>query len=97
MVSALLPPAGLAQETTADSFRIDVAQAGDRSARELEPRYEPAPPPEKSWFNDSYLFALTRGVRDSTLQPWAKVTLYPLTVPLDLVFLPFATIGGMFG
>lgn len=76
---------------------IEVAQAGGTEPRELEPRYQPAPLEEKSWYNSSYIFALTRGVADSTMVPAAKVPLYVLTVPLDIVLLPIAAIGGMFG
>lgn len=65
--------------------------------RPLEPRYQPRPPVEKSWYNDSYLFGMTRGVADSTIAPAGKVPLFFLTVPLDIVFLPFAAIGGLFG
>jgi hypothetical protein len=74
-----------------------LAQAGGTEPRELEPRYQPAPVEEKSWYNDSYIFALTRGVADSTMAPAAKAPLYVLTIPLDLVLLPIAAIGGMFG
>ena len=76
---------------------IQLAQEGEAPPRELQPRYEPVPPPEKSWYNDSYIFAMTRGVSDSTMVPAAKAPLYLLTVPLDLVLLPFAAIGGLFG
>lgn len=81
----------------AEPGAIEVAQAPERQPRELEPRYQPVPPPEKGWYNDSYIFAATRGVADSTLVPAAKAPLFLLTVPLDLVLLPFATIGGLFG
>jgi hypothetical protein len=76
---------------------VQLAQAGGTEPRELEPRYQPAPVQEKSWYNDSYIFGMTRGVAESTMHPAAKVPLFVLTVPLDLVFLPFAAIGGMFG
>ncbi len=76
---------------------IEVAQAPDGAARELEPRYEPVPPQEKSWYNSSYLFGATRGVAGSTMVPAAKVSLYLLTLPFDLVTLPIAAIGGLFG
>lgn len=76
---------------------IQIAQAPEPSPRELQPRYEPVPPPEKSWYNDSYIFGMTRGVANSTLVPAAKAPLFLLTVPLDLVLLPFAAIGGCFG
>jgi hypothetical protein len=65
--------------------------------RDLEPRYQPPPPEERSWYNSSYIFGMTRGVAGSTMVPAAKAPLFVLTVPLDLVFLPFAAIGGLFG
>jgi hypothetical protein len=40
---------------------------------------------------------MTRTVAASTMVPAAKVPLFVLTVPLDIVFLPFAAIGGLFG
>jgi hypothetical protein len=76
---------------------IQLAQAPEPSPRELQPRYEPVPPPEKSWYNSSYIFGMTRGVANSTLVPAVKAPLFVLTVPLDLVFLPFEAIGGCFG
>jgi hypothetical protein len=88
-------PAGAASDTSPQT--IELAQAGGTEPRDLEPRYHPAPPEEKSWYNSSYIFAVTRSVADSTLVPAAKVPLYLLTVPVDLVLLPFATIGGLFG
>jgi hypothetical protein len=80
---------------------VQLAQAAEPAdtpqPRELQPRYEPVPPQPKSWYNDSYLFAMTRGVSNSTMVPAAKAPLYLLTVPVDLVLLPFAAIGGLFG
>ena len=80
---------------------IQLAQAAEPAdtpqPRELQPRYEPVPPQPKSWYNDSYLFAMTRGVSNSTMVPAAKAPLYLLTVPVDIVLLPFAAIGGLFG
>ena len=73
------------------------AQAGGTEPRDLEPRYQPTPPEETSWYNSSYIFAVTRSVADSTLVPAAKAPLYVLTVPVDLVLLPIAAIGGLFG
>jgi hypothetical protein len=89
--------AAAATETESAPRAIELAQAGGTQPRDLEPRYQPAPPEEKSWYNSSYIFAVTRSVADSTLVPAAKVPLYLLTVPVDLVLLPFATIGGFFG
>ena len=74
-----------------------VEQAPEPSPRELQPRYEPVPPTPKSWYGTEYFFAATRGVANSTLVPGVKAPLFILTVPLDIVCLPFAAIGGFFG
>ena len=66
-------------------------------SRPLEPRYQPSEPLEKSWYNSNYLFGMTRGIANSTLAPGAKVPIFLLTVPLDIICLPFAAIGGLFG
>jgi hypothetical protein len=80
---------------------IEIAQAEEaeeaRDSRPLEPRYQPREPKKKSWYNGSYIFGMTRGVASSTIAPAGKVPLFVLTVPLDLAFLPFAAIGGLFG
>lgn len=76
---------------------VVVAQAQDMEQGELSPRYEPVPPHPPSAYNSDYLFGMTRGVAQSTVHPAAKVPLFVLTVPLDIVFLPFAAIGGFFG
>jgi len=84
---------------------ILLAQDGGTEPRELEPEY-PAPPPGKPGpyneeegpgYNSDYLFGMTRGVAGSTMVPALKVPLFLLTVPLDIVTLPFAAIGGFFG
>ncbi|MFK7897743.1 MAG: hypothetical protein AB8G23_18045 [Myxococcota bacterium] len=76
-----------------------LAQAGGDAGRSrpLEPTYQPREPEPEGWYNGSYVFALTRGVADSTIAPAGQVPLYVLTVPLDIAFLPFALIGGLFG
>jgi hypothetical protein len=76
-----------------------VAQAQGTEQPELRPRYEPVPPSTepKSSYNDAYLFGMTRAVANSTIHPGAKAPLFVLTVPLDIVFLPFEAIGGFFG
>ena len=38
-----------------------------------------------------------RGVADSTIHPSVKAPLFLFTIPLDIVLLPFAAIGGAFG
>lgn len=48
-------------------------------------------------YNSDYIFGLSKALADSTLIPALKVPFFILTIPLDLVFLPFALIGGFFG
>ena len=36
-------------------------------------------------------------VADAPIAPAGKVALYVFTVPIDIVLLPFALIGGLFG
>jgi len=84
---------------------ILIAQDGGTTGRELEPEY-PAPPPGKPGpyneeegpgYNSDYIFGMTRGLAGSTMVPALKVPLFLFTVPLDIVFLPFAAVGGFFG
>jgi len=96
-VLLLLATAPSAAEANDGAAALEVAQMDDAPQRPLEPRYQPAPPQEKSSYNDSYIFAATRGVANSTMVPAVKVLLFPLTVPIDIVLLPFAAIGGLFG
>lgn len=49
------------------------------------------------WYNTDYIYAATRGLNDSSMHPGAKITLAPVTLTLDTVFLPFALIMGCFG
>jgi hypothetical protein len=86
-----LPPAQRGGEA------IQLAQLPEVTPRELEPRYTPVPPEPKGWYNDAYLFGMTRGVANSTLVPGVKAPLFLLTVPLDIVLLPFTAIAGCFG
>jgi hypothetical protein len=74
-----------------------LAQSGDESRPgTLEPTYEPRPVPEPAIYTTEYLFALTRGVSNSTLHPAAKAPMFLFTVPLDIVFLPVTAIAGFF-
>ena len=75
---------------------VELAQTEGTEPRELQPRYEPAPPRPKSSYNDEYIFGLTRGVAESTMHPAVKILIFPITVPLDLALLPFEAIGGLF-
>lgn len=47
-------------------------------------------------YDSSYLFGMTKGVANSTMTPAFKPLVFLLTVPLDIVLLPFAAIGGFF-
>jgi hypothetical protein len=93
-----------ASESSSPGEPIVLAQDGGTQPRELEPTY-PAPPPgppgpyndqEREHYNSDYLFGMTRGVAHSTMVPALKAPLFLFTIPLDIVFLPFAAIGGFF-
>ena len=73
------------------------ADDDDEGRGRLEPRYQPREPEPKSWYNSGYAFGMTRGIAHSTVHPAVKAPIFLVTLPLDLVFLPFALIGGMFG
>jgi hypothetical protein len=47
-------------------------------------------------YSSEYIFGMTKGVMNSTLEPALKPVALVLTVPLDIAFLPFAAIGGFF-
>jgi len=47
-------------------------------------------------YNGDYLFAMTKGVASSAITPAVKPLLFLLTVPLDIVTLPFTAIAGFF-
>lgn len=47
-------------------------------------------------YNGDYIFGMTKGVSNSTIIPAIKPLFFLITIPLDLVFLPFAAIGGFF-
>jgi hypothetical protein len=47
-------------------------------------------------YNSAYIFGMTRGVGASTMHPAIKPLFFLITIPLDIVFLPFAAIGGFF-
>ena len=87
---------GCASDSAAASPSDTAGAAEDGSGR-LEPRYQPREPQPEPFYNNNYLFGMTRAVTGSTMHPGVKAPLLVLTVPLDLVFLPFAAIGGLFG
>ena len=91
------PGIGNAEQLESGAEPVLLAQAGGTTGGELQPRYKPVPPEEESWYNSDYIFALTRGLAGSTLHPVAKAPLLVLSIPLDVVLLVPATIGGLFG
>lgn len=48
-------------------------------------------------YNGEYLYALTRGVRDSSLPAGAKVVVFVPAFVVDTAFLPVALLFGLFG
>jgi hypothetical protein len=48
-------------------------------------------------YNGEYIYALTRGVRDSSLPAAAKVVVFVPACVVDTAFLPVAAIFGLFG
>jgi hypothetical protein len=88
---------GLRTPVPAATSLYRLAQAADAESRELQPRYEPVPPQPKSSYNSSYIFGMTKDLAASTIAPAGKAPLFLLTVPLDIVLLPFTIIGGFFG
>lgn len=51
---------------------------------------------ESRGWTGEYIFGMSKGLMRSTLEPAIKPIFLLFTVPLDLVFLPFAAIGGFF-
>jgi hypothetical protein len=100
--SLLVGPAWAGDDSDTSSSTVS-AEADDGEVQrevgsgQLESRYQPREPEKKSWYNSDYIFGMTRGVTGSTIAPAGQVPLLVLTVPLDIVFLPFALIGGLFG
>jgi hypothetical protein len=47
-------------------------------------------------YNSGYIFGMTKGIANSTVHPAVKPVIFLVTIPLDLVLLPFAAIGGLF-
>jgi len=47
-------------------------------------------------YNTDYLFAMTKAVASGPVTPFLKPLLFVLTVPLDIITLPFTAIAGFF-
>ncbi len=72
-----------AASTSASADRYD-----DRRSDRYEDR--------RGGYNDEYIFVATKTAADLDVHPVAKVPLFPLTLILDLVALPFEIIAGFF-
>ena len=97
LATGIALPADATLADAAAEGSIVLAQAQGTRDGDLEPRYQPREPESPGAYNNDYLFAMTRGVSDAPIAPAGKLPLYVLTIPLDLVLLPFALIGGFFG
>jgi hypothetical protein len=51
---------------------------------------------EHGGYTSEYIFGMSKAIMRSTLTPALKPAVLLLTVPLDLVLLPFAALGGFF-
>ena len=71
---------------TATEMTIDAPMIETRSALDMR----------DDEYNSEYIFGLTRGVAGSTMVPAIKPLMFLVTIPVDIVFLPFAAIGGFF-
>ena len=96
LAAVMLLGVALPSATSASDDRIVLAQAEGTRDGELEPKYRPREPEPEPAYQTSLIFAMTRGVADAPIAPAGKLPLYLFTIPLDLVLLPFALIGGFF-
>jgi len=45
-------------------------------------------------YNTEYIYATTRGLAETKMHPALKVTLFPVTLVIDTLLLPFAALAG---
>ena len=67
---------------------LQLAQASGKHSQGADMRDE--------GYNSQYIFGMTKGIAESTLNPGLKPLLFLFTVPLDIVTLPFSAIAGFF-
>lgn len=80
------PPSLLAEGPPADApYPIPNYVMAARDTLEVE---------EHGGYTSEYIFGMSKAIMRSTLTPALKPAVLLLTVPLDIVFLPFAAIGG---
>lgn len=60
------------------------------------PTASPAQLEDRSGYDSSYLFSLSRSLADSTVVTPLKPPLFIFTIPLDIALLPFAAMAGFF-
>jgi hypothetical protein len=51
---------------------------------------------ESRGYSTEYIFGMSKAVRRSTMHPAVKPMVWLFTIPLDIVLLPFAALGGLF-
>jgi hypothetical protein len=51
---------------------------------------------DRQGYTTQYMFSMSKAVTRSTLEPALKPAVLLFTIPLDLILLPFAAIGGFF-
>ena len=51
---------------------------------------------ESRGYSTEYIFGMSKAIRRSTLHPALKPAAWLFTIPLDIVLLPFAALGGLF-
>jgi hypothetical protein len=78
---------------------LDTNAADGETATSYSPyvmAYDSLDVEDHSGYSTEYIFGMTKGIMRSTMVPALKPVMLLFTVPLDLVFLPFAAIGGFF-
>ena len=91
-----MPGAALAIGANADSDSAviePIAQAEELPALMLK---DALVLEEREGYNSEYIFGMTKAIVNSTLNPALKPLVCIITVPLDLVGLPFAALIGAF-
>jgi len=64
-----------------------LALATSQTSLAGDPRYD------RDRAHDRYVFATTRGVNDLDVHPAIRLTLLPVAVVIDVIFLPFALLA----
>ena len=78
------PPAGLDPVVS----NLQLAQASGKHSQGADMR-DPG-------YNSQYIFGMTKGIAESTLNPGLKPLMFLFTIPLDIITLPFSAIAGFF-